>query len=195
MPKKIRTDLPFPVLRDFIKWLKSENIKGIIIGGIASSILGRPRTTQDIDSVIIINPNLLNKFIEKGEKYGFIPRIKNVIEFTKKTNVILMKHRGTSIDIDISIGFLPFEHEAIENAVLMKIGNFSLPLPSPENLIIMKAIAHRPKDLIDIESILGANPKLDLKRIRKWVREFSSVLEMPEISDDLEKILKRGLRQ
>jgi hypothetical protein len=53
----------------------------------------------------------------------------------------------------------------------------------------MKAVAHRQKDLLDIESIVDIHPKLNLKRIRKWVNGFSEVLEMPEISDDLEKIL------
>ena len=64
-------------------------------------------------------------------------------------------------------------------------------MPAPEDLIIMKAVAHRQRDLIDIEAILDAHPKLNLKRIRKWVKEFSSVLEMPEILKDIEKMLKR----
>ncbi|MBI5044130.1 MAG: hypothetical protein HZC10_09965 [Nitrospirae bacterium] len=45
--------------------------------------------------------------------------------------------------------------------------------------------------MIDIEAIRDAHPKLNLRRIRKWVKEFSAVLEMPEILKDLEKILKR----
>lgn len=189
MSKREQPELPFAVLRDFVIWLKSEDVKGIIIGGIAVSILGRPRVTQDIDSVVIVKPEFLDKFIKSGAKYGFIPRIKDIIAFTKKTNVILMKHKAANIDVDISMGFLPFEYEAIKRTVWMKIGKFSLPLPTPEDLIIMKAIAHRQRDLLDIESILDVNPKLDLKRIRKWVGEFSSVLEMPEILNDLEKIL------
>ena len=36
----------------------------------------------------------------------------------------------------------------------------------PEDLIIMKAIAHRPKDMLDIESIITSHPKLDRKRIQ-----------------------------
>jgi len=36
---------------------------------------------------------------------------------------------------------------------------------------------------------MDAQPNIDLKRVRQWVREFSSVLELPEIYNDLEKIL------
>lgn len=37
-----------------------------------------------------------------------------------------------------------------------------------------------------------APPKLNLRRIRRWIREFSKAIEMPEILNDLEKILMRG---
>lgn len=54
----------------------------------------------------------------------------------------------------------------------------------------MKAVAHRIQDLADIETVVRAYPKLDFRRIRKWVREFAEVLEMPEIYDDVNKLLK-----
>jgi hypothetical protein len=54
-----------------------------------------------------------------------------------------------------------------------------------------RALARRQKDWSDIETILTANPDLDLDHIRHHLREFSSVLEMPEIYDDLEKLLRR----
>jgi len=45
----------------------------------------------------------------------------------------------------------------------------------------MKAIAHRPRDMADIEAILDAQPQLDLRRVRRWVREFSTLLETPAL--------------
>ena len=53
----------------------------------------------------------------------------------------------------------------------------------------MKAVAHRPIDMADIQSLMDAQPNIDLKRVRHWVRECLSVIEMPEIYNDLEKIL------
>jgi hypothetical protein len=44
---------------------------------------------------------------------------------------------------------------------------------------------------MDIENIIQANPNLDVDRIRRCVREFSAVLEMPEIHDALEKLLRQ----
>lgn len=189
MSEKELSGVPFAVLRDFIAWIKAENIRGIIIGGIAASFLGRPRVTRDVDSVVIIAPDILEKFVHSGKQFGFTPRITDIFAFSQKSRVLLMKHETTGIDIDISLGVLPFEYESIERALWIDAGGLLLPLPTPEDLIVMKAVAHRQRDLIDIESILDANPNLDLERIRRWVREFSTALEMPEILNDLEKII------
>ena len=191
MSEKKLSGLPFKVFRDFVRWIKAEKIPGIIIGGVAASILGRPRVTRDVDSLVIIDEAHLNLFVQKGKHFGFIPRCDNVFTLASKIRVLLMRHKPTGIDIDISLGALPFEYESIKRAVWIDVGGFKLPISSPEDLIIMKAVAHRQRDLIDIEAILDAHPKLNLKRIRKWVKEFSSVLEMPEILKDIEKMLKR----
>lgn len=180
---------PFPVLRDLIAWLKAVNVPGMVIGGVAVAIIGRPRVTGDIDCVILLDQDNWGEFITRGSQFGFSPRIQEVLSFAKRHRVLLMRHEAGGIDIDISIGVLPFEQESIERAIWVDVGDFSLPFPTPEDLIIMKAVAHRPIDMADIASILDVHPDVDLKRIRHWVKEFSTALEMPEIYDDLERIL------
>lgn len=49
----------------------------------------------------------------------------------------------------------------------------------------------RSKDILDIERILDLRRDLDFKRIRHWVGEFASVLEMPEIVESLERLIGR----
>ncbi len=76
----------------------------------------------------------------------------------------------------------------IERAAIVKVGELELKVPTPEDLIITKAVAHRPKDASDIEAILSAHPHLDLHRVRFWVREFAVVLERPQLLEDLETL-------
>ena len=113
----------------------------------------------------------------------------DVLSFVQKNRVLLIKHIKSGVGIDISFGALPFEEECIKRSKKIKLAKLNIPLPSPEDLIIMKAVAHRPKDLIDIESIIDANPHLDVRRIKYWVNEFATILEMPEIADNIAKIL------
>ena len=80
---------------------------------------------------------------------------------------------------------LPFEEEMVERGIVQSTGTLSVRLPTPEDLIIMKVIAHRPKDLEDIRTIVDKNPNLDIARIRQWVKSFAEVLEMPDLWDDV----------
>lgn len=173
--------------------LSKTKTKSVVIGGISVGLIGRPRFTADIDAVILLDFNEIEAFIKMASKFGFAPRIKDVSTFARKSHVLLFTHEESGINVDLSIGLLPFEHEMVERSRRVKIKSLSFNIPTPEDLIIMKAVSHRPKDLIDIEHIADANPRLDMKRIGRWVKEFAHVLEMPELWSDVEKILsKRG---
>jgi hypothetical protein len=84
---------------------------------------------------------------------------------------------------------LPLEIEAVERSQVYEVGNLKLRLPSPEDLIIFKAVAHRPKGIIDIQAVVENNPNLDRDRIRMWVKEFAKTLDMPELWDDLDGLI------
>jgi predicted nucleotidyltransferase len=103
---------------------------------------------------------------------------------------LLLKHTATETDVDISLGILPFEQEMVERSVVESIGILSIRLPTPEDLIIMKAVAHRPKDLEDIRTIIEKNPLIDVARIKQWVRSFGKALEMPNLWDDIAEMFK-----
>jgi hypothetical protein len=80
---------------------------------------------------------------------------------------------------------LPFETEAVERGRTFQIGALMVRLPTVEDLIVFKAVAHRPKDLWDIQALIESHPDLDRKRIKYWVRQFAEVLEMPELWTDI----------
>jgi len=178
-------------LRDLVAWLKAKRVEGLIIGGVAASILGRPRVTRDVDVLVLLDEKDWGEFLSAGTEFGFVARVTNPLDFARKAKVLLIRHEPSGIDVDVTFGVLPFEKEAITNAVWVNIRGVRLPLPTAEDLIIMKAVAHRPRDLADIESIMDAHQKLNLRKIRRWVREFSIAIEMPDILNDLEKILTR----
>lgn len=190
MPENVLSPL-LQALRDLTKWLQDRNARAIIIGGVAVSLLGRPRVTRDIDALILLDSKWWEEFMNEGQQYGFMPRIGDPLVFAQKSRVLLVTHKPSDIDIDISFGILPFEEEAVDRAVSTEVAGITIPLPTPEDLVIMKAVAHRPIDMADIQSLIDVQPDIDLRRVRRWVREFSSVLELPEIYNDLEKILSQ----
>ena len=169
--------------------LKKFNQQGVVIGGVAASLLGKPRYTADVDAVFLLSVDEIPQFIESAKAEGIVPRIQNADEFARQNRVLLLKHTATEIGVDISLGILPFEQEMVERGVVISIGRLSIRLPTPEDLIILKAIAHRPKDLEDIRTIADKNPDLDTARIEHWVKSFAQILEMPDLWDDLTGLL------
>jgi len=173
-------------LRD---WLGSTKVEGLVIGGVAASVLGRPRVTKDVDLLILLPENAWDAFLAAGKRHGFEPRVPDALALARELRMLLLRHTPSGVDIDISVGSLLFEEEALARGQHRKVGGVLLLLPTPEDLIIMKAVAHRDRDLSDIEGVLDTNPKLDKKRIRHWVGAFAESLEMPELLDDLERLL------
>ncbi|MFM7143652.1 MAG: hypothetical protein ACKO2K_17245, partial [Alphaproteobacteria bacterium] len=85
--------------------------------------------------------------------------------------------------------------EMIARARRRRIHGLLIPLPTPEDLIVMKAIAHRPRDVADIESVLEANPAIDVTRTLGIVRDFATALDAPDLVSDLERLLSARKRR
>jgi predicted nucleotidyltransferase len=164
--------------------------RGVIIGGIAVGFLGKPRFTADVDAMFLLSTQAIPKFLELARAENIIPRIQNAEEFARKNRILLLMHTPTETDIDVSLGILPFEEEMVERGSIKSFASLSIRLPTPEDLIIMKAIAHRPKDLEDIRTIAENYPNLDMKRIEGWIQAFGEVLETPDLWDLVKPLLK-----
>jgi len=165
--------------------------QGTIIGGIAVSLLAEPRFTADADAVILASTDDLPRLIRLARQEGLVPRVDDAEQFARRSRVLLLRHTESEIDVDLSLGVLPFEVEMVERSKLHQADSLQIRLPTPEDLIIMKAVAHRPKDAIDIEAIIKSYPQLDKKRIEFWVQQFADILERPELWTDVARLLRK----
>ena len=190
MPEKGTINPLSPAIKSISQLLKEDEVEGIIIGGLAASLLGRPRFTNDIDLVILDLDDRLPEFIKKTKKYGIEPRIENAVDFARKSRMLLMRHTESGINIDISMGILPFERESVSRKKIESAFGLEVPLPSPDDLIIFKAISRRPQDVEDIKAIIARHSDLDRERILSVVREFADTLESEEIYDNIKSLLK-----
>lgn len=179
-------DLFHDPLESLERLLSHINHQGVIIGGIAVSLLGQPRFTHDIDAMVLLSIEEIPDFLKAAQKEGIEPRIPQAEDFARQNRVLLLRHAASQTNIDISLGVLPFEQEMVTRSIVHKIDDtLKIHLPTPEDLIIMKAIAHRPKDLLDIQTIIHNHPHLDRERIQDWVTQFAELLERPELWEDI----------
>lgn len=177
------------VLESVSKLLQEDDIQGVVIGGIAASILGKPRYTNDVDLVVLDVDKRIAGIIAKLKKYDIEPRISDVEEFAQKSRMLLMRHLPSKINIDISMGLLPFEREAVLRRRTVEFQGVDIPLPTPEDLIIFKSISQRSQDQEDIKDILNRNPRIDKERVLSTVKEFSEIMEKPEIYNKIRSLL------
>ena len=179
-------------LADLMKWLDAANMPFMIIGGVAASVLGKPRLTQDVDALAILPEGEWANAVSTAARHGILPRIENPLDFARRSRVLLMRHVESGIDIDVTFGGLSFEQAAIDNSKLHDIGDLRVRLPRVEDLLIMKAVARRPKDLQDIEGLLAAHPEADVATVRQWISEFATAMSTSDMLDEFDKLVERS---
>lgn len=159
------------------KRLNKERVRYVVAGGVAVNLHGIPRVTADLDLLIDLSQEDVNRFAKAMKELNFIPKIPIKIEDfgdaekrqgwikDKDMRVFSLwnkdRHYG---DIDVFVeNPIDFE-ELYKKRLDIKIGNFKIPLINIEHLIVLKKIAGRKQDLSDIES---------LKKVKKLIKELS----------------------
>ena len=176
------------------EWLDTAAVPGAIIGGVAASVLGRPRLTEDIDVLVILERRDWAPFLETGREFGFAPRIDDALDFAETSRVLLVLHQPSGIPIDVVLGALPLEDEIVRGARYVEIAGIRLPLAAPESIVVMKTLARRARDIADIEGILEVHDRLDLNWIRTRLTEFDQALGETELLDEFSRVLARTRR-
>lgn len=163
--------------------------KGLIVGGIAAIVLGTARYTGDVDVMLLMSTAQLPELFEVAQRLGCVPRIENAVDFARKHRVLLLRHLQSNSNLDVILGLLPFESEAVARGTVHRIGELEVRLPTPEDFVIMKAVAGRDKDMADIAAVVENYPNMDHQHIERWVREFAEALEAPELWPRLARLL------
>lgn len=106
-------------------------------------------------------------------------------EFAREARFIGLLHRASGVAIDIALGCMPFEDEVIARSTEHRSDTLAVRLPT----VILKAIASRPQDFVDIQTIAEIHPTLDRVRIEYWLTQYGELLETPELWPKIESLL------
>jgi predicted nucleotidyltransferase len=155
--------------------LERGSIPYLLIGGMASAALGRPRCSSDIDLLIL--PECAEKALEQLEREGFE---------TERTNPHwLFKAFRQQVLVDIlfkSKGDIYLDDAMLQRARRVDFGGSPVRVISPEDLIVIKALAFDEETSRHWYDALGliAEGELDwdylVYRARKGPRRVLSLL-------------------
>ena len=170
------------VLTHTVEALEEAGIVYAFIGGIASHGLGRPRSTHDID--VFIRPEDRELTLRALDKHGFR---------TERTDPVwLYKGFKEEILVDVifkSKGEIYLDNEMLQRVITADFHGQRLRLVAPEDLVIIKSMAHSeacPNHWHDALALLS-HAQLDwdylARRARRAPRRILSLLLYAQSSD------------
>jgi hypothetical protein len=144
---------------------------------------------MDVDVSLLTELGREEKFVDAWlEK--FPSRIPEARKFALENRVLLL--RGPEgIGVDVALGCLPFEEQAIRKSVEVELEpGAKIRICRPEDLVVMKAFADRPQDWLDLRGILlrQKNRPLDWAHIRRHLQPLVQAKEKPELMGKLEDL-------
>jgi hypothetical protein len=160
-----------------------------VIGGIAVIARGVRRMTTDLDAVVRGDAISLDALFAALARRRIEPRIAGARDFAQKNLVLLLRHAPTGVDLDVSLGWTVFEHEAIAASPRTRYGEVEVPIALAEDLVVFKAMAARPKDVADAAALLALHGGVDLARVRRRLVELADLAGEPELVAVLEEIV------
>lgn len=157
-----------------------------LIGATARNAWAPPRATTDIDLAVAADPAVLEAVKEALQALGYEPvRSHRADPEDPLADLVVLRAPGGSLrQVDLLVAKTEFETEALRRAVPIEIAGVTVPVATPEDLIVYKLVAYRPRDRQDIAAIARTQGRagrlLDRSYIRRWA-EYWGVADRLEI--------------
>lgn len=171
-------------LRVLVRCLRTAEVRHVIIGGLAVGLRGFSRPTRDINAVLWDVDDRIDEVIEELAASGFQFRPGTGRDFALLRRLLLMVS-SNGIEVDLSLGIAPFELEVIERATEEDALGIMVRTARVEDLLIMKVLAGRDRDMLDVMKLSELWPTSDFLKVREVVTMFAEVLEDPSIIERL----------
>lgn len=197
------------LFKNVVHELKVRRHPFAVAGGLAISLYRfEPRTTQDIDLLILIERDALGEAQEILQSIGLTPQVVREADlkggplFTRKAKssppqivVGRFPDRSEGLGVDFILPAMPWFRSAFERAQhhCINFGFGPIPTVTVEDMIIAKLSAfqdspRRFKDLDDLQSVFKKQQTFDFEYLGAQMRELK--LRIPkEIRPDVPKIL------
>lgn len=170
--------------------LERQNIPYMLIGGQAVLLYGEPRLTRDIDITLGVDVDKFQNIIAVAGNLLLKVLPDHAEDFTRKTMVLPVIHEETGIRIDFIFSFSPYERQAIARARRIRMLDQNVCFAAPEDVIIHKIVAGRPRDLEDVRGILVKMPDTDIDYVRRWLKDYSEAAGEDDIKKRFEDIMQ-----
>jgi len=165
-------------LERIVLFLEQRQIPYLLIGGLALSLWGRPRTTLDLDFLIQVEERDLVRLQREAGKEKFkVDRHWGKWNPSLRTSQIRLRLGKVAVDL-----LLPRDahnRAAFDNRRRCKVGKKYFSVVAPEDFVLQKLKVGRPRDFEDAVTVLERmKGELNKSYLRKWAKKLRVVEEL-----------------
>ena len=144
-----------PLARDFKELLKSLNSAGVeylVVGGYAVAYHGYPRTTNDLDVWVAVNPGNADRIVRALREFGFdVPDLSPQM-FLRPDRIIRMGLPPVRVELLTGASGVSFQ-ECWTERIVDTLDDIEVNLINLRHLRANKKASGRLKDLSDLENL------------------------------------------
>lgn len=158
----------------------------VFIGSIALAAWARPRTTADIDILVLGRSDHPRPLIDLLSRRGFrlLGRVERDVMLAG-FRLVPMGAGASPFSVDVLLSENPVVADIMERACRKKLGRLAIRVPCAEDFIVLKLQSGRLQDLADAEAVLrAAAGNLDRALLERLGAMFG-------VNDRLRKIRRR----
>lgn len=168
------------------------SLRWYLFGAQAAIVHGSARLSADIDATVELGATAVAALVDAMRRAGFTLRVSDIEGFAERTRVLPFVHDATRMPVDIVLAGPGLEELFLGRARHEVIDGVSIPTACAEDIVAMKILAGRPKDIEDAVAVLVARRdavQLDL------IRDTLSLLEAALGQSDLIPAFEEALTQ
>jgi hypothetical protein len=177
------------LLQDLAAVFDRKGVRWYLFGAQAAILHGSPRLSADVDVTVALGEGSLTALLKELAAAGFSARVADPRGFAERTHVVPLAHEKSTLPVDLVLAGPGLEERFLEGAQVHDLDGVAVPVASAEDMIAMKILAGRPKDLEDACSILRARGRdLDLGRVRATLGDLEQALDRRDLLPALEAL-------
>jgi hypothetical protein len=147
------------------------------IGGVALGAWGVPRTTFDLDAAILVDESTWPRIVEALESGGFAVDEVFRGSFRDRLGDMELVHAHlpigpTLLRADLFFVTTPFLRSVLRRSVVVELAGRPLRVCTPADFLLLKLVAGRKKDELDIENVLTVQGVPEREYLEHWAVEL-----------------------
>lgn len=188
-----------PAVADYLaaiqRALSGLNVRWYVFGAQAVIFAGAVRTTADID--ITVEEIQVEKLVKALKKAGFVLRsgIDDLDELIEHHRILPMEHQASGMQLDVVRAGPGPEQQMLGRVTMRKLGRTQIPFIETNDLLVLKTLAGREKDLEDVRALLrGKSAEIEVEVVRARLEELGALIDdstLRELFDEQVRAARR----